>query len=454
MQGRTAVIAVAIVAAVFLVGAAQAGNVCCVGGIAKWACADAACAFLGLPCSGQIVAADACGAGPSPPPVPTSGSCISDLLPKCIPVPADGCGTGWHYDAAPCPSVTPTPTPTLTPTPTPTPTAPPLVYTITRILRSTDLAGFNYIMGSTFIDGVLWANGGDCCPGLGDGIGECVISIDYTVTPPAARRWWCTYADTTDLWESGSVQVTHGPLYRWVVAGQATRRPGAWPIVGPWDAFVWSFGAQTLTDEWFSWQHSVGQATLVEPGFRFWPLGILDLEGQRYLYAQWMSPQGEFGVGRWWFPGAGALAQYSRDTFLTLGLKPEPPLFSGIAIDADWSLIATDGWWPAAENVVVRVWRSRDAGRTWALTGQQIEAPPGTTLFGCGWIHREGGFAVQPWAFVCNQGTGKGAETGDWSLVVVRTGTKPYVLPAALGAKPGAWIPRRQLPAVTPTPRP
>jgi hypothetical protein len=96
-------------------------------------------------------------------------------------------------------------------------------------------------------------------------------------------------------------------------------------------------------------------------------------------------------------------------------------------------------WWPQSDSTAVKIVRSRDEGRTWVDTGVRINPPAGKTLFGCGWDHRSGGAAVQPWHVVCTIGTGLGPDVtpSDWNLGDVRmTGAK---LPAAWGKVPVKW---------------
>ena len=96
-------------------------------------------------------------------------------------------------------------------------------------------------------------------------------------------------------------------------------------------------------------------------------------------------------------------------------------------------------WWPSQGATKVNVLRSKDEGRTWSDTGIQVAAPTGRMLFGCGWAHKSGGAAEQPWLLLCTIGTGKGPDQmpPDWNggyIAVV--GTK---LPAGWGKKPVLW---------------
>src|SRR3990167_4129184 len=121
--------------------------------------------------------------------------------------------------------------------------------TVTQFLKASDL-GYTYVQGMTLID--------------------------------------------NELWESGSVQVAHSDRYKWVVAGQATRRPAVPALQdAPKAAMIWGFGTNSLTDPWFSWAHSVGHNIFT--GFwqgQIWPQGVLDLGGIRYLYAQTLRQWG------------------------------------------------------------------------------------------------------------------------------------------------------------------
>jgi hypothetical protein len=161
------------------------------------------------------------------------------------------------------------------------------------------------------------------------------------------------------------------------------------------------------------------------------PQGILDL-GSRYLYARVLrSGDTRYSLGRWYWPTPFGTAWWSSETILSRDI----PGFSGIAIDADGSLIATNG--EAANNTVVEVWRSRDEGRTWAKTGIHFDAPAGRTLFQCGWEHKSGGAAAVPWHLLCVLGDGSGPETGGWHAASVRVnGAK---VPATWGQKPVIW---------------
>jgi len=304
--------------------------------------------------------------------------------------------------------------------------------TVTQFLKASDL-GYTYVQGMTLIDNVLWGNGGRCCPGIGDSIGECLFSINYSADPPQFREWWCTYRDTTELWESGSVQVAHSDRYKWVVAGQATRRPAVPALQdAPKAAMIWGFGTNSLTDPWFSWAHSVGHNIFT--GFwqgQIWPQGVLDLGGIRYLYAQTLRQWGEpMYVRRWVWSDGGHIA-YWDSQFVSAPMFEGIP---GIAIDKDGSLIAANGWWPEQTNTVVGFLRSKDEGRTWKDAGFEVRAPAGRTLFGCGWDHKSGGAATQPLHLVCTYGTGQGPDTGDWSAADIRF--PGVVVSAAWGKKP------------------
>lgn len=84
----------------------------------------------------------------------------------CYALPSPlGCPTTAAQNAIPCP--TPTPAPNVTPTATATPTAVPtpmnFVYTVQEFLKASDV-GYTYSQGLTMEDGVVFGNGGICCP--------------------------------------------------------------------------------------------------------------------------------------------------------------------------------------------------------------------------------------------------------------------------------------------------
>ena len=111
-------------------------------------------------------------------------------------------------------------------------------------------------------------------------------------------------------------------------------------------------------------------------------------------------------------------------------------------IDADGSLITADSDWSGGNiymSKTVRIWRSKDEGRTWVNTGIHFDARAGKTLFGCGFAHRSGGAALQPLHLICTEGTGLGPEQSpsNWNAVSVRvTGAK---VPTSWGQKPVYW---------------
>jgi len=367
-------------------------------------------------------------------------------------------------NTAPCPVTTPTPT--ATPVPTVTPTPPPVSYTITEFLKARDL-GYSYIMAMTMLDGALFLTGGVCCPGIGDGIGECLAAIDYTVTPPVHREFVCSYRDSSELWEVVAAQVVHSDLDRWVVTGENTRRPATTALQTSGTAsHVWGFGVRSITDPNFRWLGGTGTLISPEP-LKRWPLAILDLDGIRYLYTMvlpldsnyyWNGqalPMGSFALQRFSWPGAYRTALYTTTTHLAVLKEPLSP----IAIDADGSLISTVDvdppalklrmraapagitvapmWYPSSAATKIRVVRSRDQGRTWSDTGIVINAPTGKTLWGCGWDHKSGGAATIPWHLLCVISTGKGPEVGDWNGASVRF--NGATVPANFGQKPVIW---------------
>ena len=380
----------------------------------------------------------------------------------CHQQPPIGLACDGTLDTIPCPPTTPTPipTPSATPTPTKTPipavTPAPFTYTITEFVKARDL-GYSYIMSMTMLDGVVFLTGGVCCPAIGSGIGECQAAVDYTVSPPIHREFVCTYRDSAEMWEVVAAQVAHSDVYRWVVAGEHTRRPATGALQASGTAsYVWGFGIQSITDPFFSWRSNVGRLLYPEV-IKRWPLAILDLDGLRYLYTMILplDPPGRFALQRFSWPGAYHTALYITTT--NLGELVEP--LSPIAIDADGSLIATVDveptalaarlipkpagvtagimWYPSSAATKVRVVRSRDQGRTWSDTGIVINAPTGKTLWGCGWDHKSGGAATIPWHLLCVISTGKGPEVGDWNGASVRF--NGAVAPVYFGQKPVYW---------------
>jgi hypothetical protein len=329
-------------------------------------------------------------------------------------------------------------------------------YTITQFLNSRDL-GYSYVMAMTMLDGALFLTGGVCCPGIGDGIGECQAVIDYTVSPPLFREWVCSYRDSSQMWEVGAAQVAHSDKWKWVLAGENTLRPATGALQTPGQASnVWGFGVQNLTDPWFTWKANVGR--LLYPEYaKNWPLAVLDLDGMRWLYVMRLDLlTQQWSLLRYSWPDAYHTALWT--TMTQLGAITEP--LGPIAIDADGSLISTVDvdppalklrmwpapagvtvtpmWYPSAAATKVRVVRSRDQGRTWSETGIVINAPTGKTLWGCGWDHKSGGAATIPWHLLCVISTGKGPEVGDWNGASVRF--NGATAPANFGQKPVYWI--------------
>jgi hypothetical protein len=359
------------------------------------------------------------------------------------------CGSGYTNGATPCPTATPVPTITPTATPTPKAEVQP-TYTITDLFRA-DALGYSYVQWMSLMNNVLWGNGGVCCPGIGDGIGECPFLIDYNVSPPAFREIWCTYRDSTQLWETGLLQVASSDEHKWVVTGVRTHRPA---VPALQDAFkmgeVWGLGTNNLEQVGgVSWQKT--KTTGVTFSMQDWlvfPQGILDLGGTRWLYASVGirgEPRGQLIRLVW--PGAYRTAQWDFSSYLS---KADPagyntpitnnwPGLNGIVIDTDGSLIGTDNDWASGNAYggrFVRLWRSKDEGRTWADTGVKFNARAGKTLFMCGFAHKSGGAALVPWHLICVEGTGKGPDQkpSDWNTVSVRvTGA---VVPPNFGQKP------------------
>ena len=379
----------------------------------------------------------------------------------CYPLPLPpGMTCSGTVDTVACPAATPTPTPTVAPTATPTPGEPQPAYTVTQFLAPHDLGPtYTYLQAPRLLvlpgHTYLTLNGGDCCPGIGDGIGECSVFVDYSTAAPWWGELFCTYRDTPDLWETsgGAMALDYRGLQLW---GDTDYRPAVSVQQSEWkDSWLWH---RELAYPVQSQNISPGPGSVQRfagwwPDRMLLPQGLLRLGGQDYLYA--MSFQG---------PGM----QYTRfavDSGLPME-RPLPPgqplvqpLFSGIAIDADGSLIATTDdeppaatttaarmnaraagmtahaqWWPSQNGGTVRVWRSRDAGVTWKQTGITFAAPKGRALFGCAFATANWGAALQPWLLVCSIGTGQGPDVGDWGLAYIATaGAK---VPANLGAKP------------------
>jgi hypothetical protein len=307
-------------------------------------------------------------------------------------------------------------------------------YTITPLFTGTDL-GYSYVQWMSMQDGVVWGNGGVCCPGIGDGIGECIFAINYNVSPPAFKELWCTYRDSKQLWESALPQVASSDVYKYVVAGVQTYRPATGALQDAWkDGELWGFGTNEIAGP--GWQKTRGAGTIFHmTGWHYFPQGILDLGGTRWLYANVIYKDGGSGLVRFYWPNAWQIALWEPTT----NLSPANPGGSGIVIDADGSLITADSDWSGGHiytSKTVRLWRSKDEGRTWVNTGIHFDARPGKTLFGCGFAHRSGGAALQPLHLLCTEGTGKGPDAipSDWNAVSVRaTGA---AVPANFGQKP------------------
>jgi hypothetical protein len=349
-----------------------------------------------------------------------------------------------------CPDApTPTPVPSATPTPTAAPAEPQPAYTIVDFLVPADFpvnpghVAKTYTQAHTWIDGVMWGNNGVCCmPPVTPEVngGECIFSIDYRVSPPQYREWWCSFGTSQEFWESGTVQVAHSDMWPVVVAGIYTRRPAAGtPFTGELrrDPIVWGFGTTEVnTTGWsFPWQlgvllEDVNLYSMVE--------GILDLNGHRWLYIQYIRVDtGEIGMARLLWPGAYRMPYWTPDS--NLNKDPTVPFFSGIAFDQDGSMIATSGWWPSDTNTSCFVYRSRDEGKTWVRTGIKFEAPVGRTLFGCSFAHKSGGGAEQPWRLFCTIGDSNGPTTGNWHAAVILT--QGATEPPNLRTKPVLYTP-------------
>jgi len=405
------------------------------------------------PCNAPNVVVASCdGVTPTATPIPTSPPTGAGL---CTDFDGSNCHAfgpvfGGTTCAPPSVIVLACPTPTPVPTPTPIPTEPQPSYTIIDFLSPADLPAppgslggtvETYIQACTMVAGVMWCNVGNCCPPIGDQTGgECAISIGFNLPIPQVRYWWCTYLNSEQLWETGCIQAANSDRDHWVVTGQWTSRPAVEVLKDGWkDSQVWSFGVPALnTPSWFFPQDVV--VTAGEVNTDMWPQGILDLGGERWLYVQYMGTEGQFGIARLLWnrvgPSASAASWVSGSKLCD---DPSLPMFSGIAIDKDGSLIATSGWWPSQQNKTVWVYRSRDEGLTWARTGIKFDAPEGRTLFGCGWDHSSGGAAAQPWRLTCTEGDGGGPTDGNWheAIVLVNGAT----VPPNLKTKPVPYTP-------------
>lgn len=348
----------------------------------------------------------------TPTPTPPAGAfcCCPPALGGCGPVGIFGCvGQCYRVESCPCSDATPTPTPT------PTPSVTPVAYTVHEFLRSSDI-GRTYIQAMSLFNGVLWGNDGVCCPSIGQGPGECIFAIDYTQPTPAIHEAWCTYRDTTELWESGSVQVDltdYGPL----VVGGLTRRPADWRLgSAPRNVSMWTMSAGSGNTRWFL-QALRRDAQLNPQIYAYFPLGLVRVFGIEYLYAESVDLAGDIYLKRFfWSEAYGALMWDSA-------FSPGKRLmhFTSIAVDDDNSLIALTGWYPDQTNTTIGLWRSTDEGKTWTNTGQTWEAPAGRTLFGCGFDRTQGGRAVKPFHLVCTIGTGKGPDQmpSDWNAAEI-----------------------------------
>jgi hypothetical protein len=306
-------------------------------------------------------------------------------------------------------------------------------YTITPFLQAKDL-GYSYIQWMSEVGNVVWGNGGVCCPGIGTGVGECVFSVDYNLTPPRFREWWCTYRDSSQLWESGSVQVAQSDSLKWVAAGIMTYRPANSALQNDFrEGPVWGFGVTDLYANGWQGVNNIGKM-LRMTDTQLFPQGILDLNGARWLYVRSLAKNGAtYSLMRFYWPYAFHTADWDPTTILSTNA----PGSDGIAIDSDGTLIALVGGPQTATSV--HLWRSGNEGRTWADTGIHFDARPGKTLFQCGFEHGSGGAAVQPLHLICVEGTGKGPDQNppDWNAVDIRTGV--VNLPASWGQAPARW---------------
>jgi hypothetical protein len=359
------------------------------------------------------------------------------------------CPVGWTPNTNPCPAASPTPAPTVAPTATATPTpAPQLPYTVQPVLAASAL-GYSYLQAPTMIDKSTWGNGGVCCKSPGETAGECEWVIDNNPPIPTYREWWCTYRDSSELYESLGPQVAHSDRYKWVVAMMVNRRPPVGALQSEAAASILvGFGLQSLSEQ-FRWPERVGRLFPQEDR-GLWPLGILDLRGVRWLYCLVLENfYGRFELWRFAWPDAYSPALWSTTTKLAVLTDP----LSEIAIDKDGSLVSTIDttpakfargsklagklkWWPTADSTLVKVVRSTDEGRTWADAGISFAAPAGKFLSGCGWEHTSGGGAVVPWHLLCIMSSGKGPDAvpSDWNLADIRVnGAK---VPANWGVTP------------------
>ncbi len=332
-------------------------------------------------------------------------------------------GTGTIKPAGSCASAPPTPT--ATPTATPTPTAPPMpAPTIATVKLSLSIP-WTYTGGLTLYRGVLWGHAGN--PTSGQNNGECIFSVDYTRTPPPFRVWACT-GHTADSLESAYPKVTDDPANGigalrvvWIETrsvppwGQTSGVPlrygtitslVARPVAG-------QAGALAVDDP----APYIARDTIAESETWLWPLGWLNVGGQRQLYVAHVTalwPTCIACMTRYYWHQHGGVWMDSQ------AFQPASyPMasVSDIAIDADGSLIATETTGDNATSM--SIWRSRDEGKTWSIA-TTVQAAPGGSLFDCHFSHHAGGAADVPWLLTCNSTPPTGSwANGGWSVVSV-----------------------------------
>ena len=194
------------------------------------------------------------------------------------------------------------------------------------------------------------------------------------------------------------------------------------------------------------------------------PLGIVELSGERYLYA---TRVGFDPVAGQWFNAPLVRFTWHQDYGLlypsNFPATTVPYSLTEIVLDTDGSLLSWDtGTADLGGGSIARQVRSRNQGLTWALTGLTIAARPGQFIADCHTLHNPGGVVVTPLVVECVTGTdGDWSKAGNWTRTLATW--SGAVIPANMmvaavqipsGVPPAWWSAPRPAAAAVVTPGP
>ena len=408
---------------------------------------------------------------PTPTPDPNCPWCVLQSTGHCILVipgytclPPDQCVTTCPgINPTPTPIVTGTPTPTATPTGTVPPTAtptPPMVVTLTPMGALPWPFTYRQAQTVNVWPGGSWTieenaghyPGDDLVPpALGTfstQTGECLLITDGSTAVPQSRQLRCSSRDSNHIYEETAFTCdqTDDALAcfdtftnRFAVPGWSNDQHDA--MLEQWTLSRAAHEVSRWIDDPLPYAAAVPWVT---PGWDNFPLKIVSIHGQRYLYLGVLveTKESGFAVGRYLtryvVTANGQLAIDQGYGMILAGSLAWP---SDVVADpsCDSCLLGfeNDAWPPVSQ---VKVWRSHDEGRTWPDLVFSIPAPTGFPMVGdCHAAVGPGGVALTPLWGVCQGFTDEDWSTaGHWvAHVWQQTGAS---VPANFTTAPVAWV--------------